>query len=79
MLEAYGDQLSIIGVKWVPGTKTVLAVATQSFIRVYDLAKDNFSPIYNISTFSGSIVSFVFSKLVTNDDTETRILVSTSK
>ena len=78
MLEAYGDQLSIIGTKWVPGTKTVLAVATQNFIRVYDLAKDNFSPIYNISTFSGSIVDFTFSKNVTADDSETRILVATS-
>ena len=70
--------MSIIGVEWVPGTQTVLAVATQSFIRVYDLAKDNFSPIYNVSAFSGSIVGFCFCKTVGKDDGETRILVATS-
>lgn len=51
MLEAYGDQLNIVGVNWVPGSQTSLAVATHTFIRIYDLAKDNFSPRFNVSTF----------------------------
>lgn len=46
MLDAFGDHLHIIGVEWM--TETVIAIATQSFIRVYDLAKDNFSPLYNV-------------------------------
>ena len=28
MLAAFGEQLSIIGVKWVPGLKTFIAVGT---------------------------------------------------
>ena len=28
MLDAYGDQLTILGVEWVSGSSTVLAVAT---------------------------------------------------
>ena len=78
MLDAYGDQLSILEFEWVAGANTVLAVATQSFIRVYDLANDNFSPKYNISAFSGQITSFAFAKGISPDDHEAVILVSTS-
>jgi hypothetical protein len=28
MLDAYGDQLTILKVEWIPGSNTVLAVAT---------------------------------------------------
>lgn len=48
MLAAFGEQLSILNVKWVPSAKTILGVGTQIFVRIYNLAKDNFSPIFNI-------------------------------
>ena len=58
MLEAFGDQLTITKILWA--SKTIIAVGTESFIRVYDLSKDNFSPMYNISAVSGLIKSFAF-------------------
>ena len=48
MLAAFGEQLSILDVKWIPGARTILGVGSQIFVRVYDLSKDNFSPLYNI-------------------------------
>ena len=63
MLAAFGEQLSIIGVRWVPGSKTIIAVGTQIFIRVYDLSKDNFTPIYNIQS-TGSIADFALTNPV---------------
>jgi hypothetical protein len=79
MLEAYGDQLNIIGINWVPGSPTSLAVATHTFIRVYDLAKDNFSPRFNVTTFQGRILDFTFCKAVTPEDGESQLLVATDK
>lgn len=64
MLAAFGEQLSILGVHWVPASRTVLAVGTQIFVRIYDLAKDNFSPLYNVQLTHGSICDFTFSKAV---------------
>ena len=40
--------------------QTVIAVATESFIRIYDLSQDNFSPKFNISPFEGQITDFTF-------------------
>lgn len=48
MLAAFGEHLSILDVKWVPSARSILAVASQIFVRVYDLSKDNFSPLFNI-------------------------------
>ena len=60
MLDAFGDHLHIIGVEWI--SETNIAIATQSFLRVYDLSKDNFSPIFNIQPFEGSISAFQFAE-----------------
>lgn len=81
MLEAFGDQLTITRVLWIPGSKTIIAVGTESFIRVYDLSKDNFSPMYNISTVFGIMVSFTFTTPVFSADLadevhSTRIIVA---
>ena len=56
MLEAYGDELSILDVQWV--SATVLAVGTKQFIRVYDLAKDNISPQANLLPLAGDFTAF---------------------
>jgi hypothetical protein len=66
---------------WVPGSKTIIAVGTESFIRVYDLSKDNFSPMYNISAVFGIMVSFTFTPPVFCGDLgdeihSTRIIVA---
>jgi hypothetical protein len=76
MLAAFGEQLSIIDVKWFPGSKTIVAVCTQIFIRIYDLSNDNFTPVYNIQS-TGSISDFTFTTPITNDSglLTTRILV----
>ena len=68
--------MSIIGVRWVPGSKTIIAVGTQIFIRIYDLSKDNFTPIYNIQS-TGSIVDFALTNPVQSEKASitTRILV----
>jgi hypothetical protein len=66
---------------WIPGSKTIIAVGTESFIRVYDLSEDNFSPMYNISTVFGIMVSFTFTPPVFSADladevNSTRIIVA---
>ena len=48
MLEAFGEQLTILNVEWVPAARTILGIGTQIFVRIFDLSKDNFSPIYNV-------------------------------
>jgi len=48
MLAAFGEHLTILDVEWIPGARTILGVGTKTFVRVYDLAKDNFSPLYNV-------------------------------
>ena len=37
MLAAFGEQLTILNVEWVPGARTILGVGTQIFVRIYDL------------------------------------------
>ena len=62
MLAAFGEQLSILNVHWVPAARTILAVGTQIFVRIYDLSKDNFSPLFNVQLTQGSITDFTFTK-----------------
>lgn len=66
--------------KWVPSSKTTIAVGTQIFVRIYDLSKDNFSPVYNIQS-TASINEFSFTGPLNADFAETgeifnRILVA---
>jgi E3 ubiquitin-protein ligase UBR4 len=52
MLEAFGLDLTIIKVEWIPGSQTMIAVGTRQFIRIYDLSEDNISPIKNMILMS---------------------------
>ena len=62
MLAAFGEQLTILNVRWIPAARTILGVGTQIFVRIYDLSKDNFSPLFNVQLPQGSISDFTFSK-----------------
>lgn len=75
MLAAFGEQLSILGVKWVPGSKTTIAVGTQIFVRIYDLSKDNFSPVYNVQS-TASINDFTFTAPLNADFADTGEIVN---
>lgn len=62
MFEIINSDLTILDVKWLPGSATMIAVATRDFVKVYDLATDSMSPTYNLMVFSGFISSFTFGK-----------------
>ena len=49
MLEAFGKDLTVLDVQWLPSSQTVLAVAMSQFVRIYDLAEDNISPTHNLT------------------------------
>jgi len=48
MLEAFGRNITLVNVEWLPGFQTKLVVATSQFIKVYDLEEDNISPTHNL-------------------------------
>ncbi len=62
MLEMINKDLTIVDLQWVPGSQTMIAVATRDFVKIYDLAEDNISPTHNFMIFNGFISSFTFGK-----------------
>jgi E3 ubiquitin-protein ligase UBR4 len=62
MLEAFGRDLSIIDVQWLPGSQTMIAVGTRQFVRIYDLSEDNISPTHNLMIVDDEITHFTFTK-----------------
>ena len=71
MLAAFGEQLSILDVKWIPSARSILGVGSQIFVRIYDLSKDNFSPLYNIQLTAGQMTDFTFTKPLNTNCLET--------
>ncbi|EFA82601.1 hypothetical protein PPL_04293 [Heterostelium album PN500] len=45
-LYSLGENIYIIKVEWVVGSQTEIAVVTNEFIKIYNLAQDNLSPIH---------------------------------
>ena len=62
MLEAFGRDLVIVNVEWVPGSQTMLAVGTRQFVRIYDLAEDNISPAHNLEIINDIATNLTFMK-----------------
>ncbi len=62
MLQSLGEGLNIVKVRWLPGSQTMLAVAAHTFIKVYDLSKDNISPVYTLTSGDGPINDMVIVK-----------------
>lgn len=62
LLEVISKDLTIKNIRWVPGSQTMLAVATRDFVKIYDLAEDNISPTHNFMIFNGFISDFTFGK-----------------
>eukprot|EP01022_Parablepharisma_sp_SALTPOND_P028392 TRINITY_DN70896_c0_g1_i1.p1 TRINITY_DN70896_c0_g1~~TRINITY_DN70896_c0_g1_i1.p1 ORF type:complete len:3116 (-),score=321.18 TRINITY_DN70896_c0_g1_i1:2948-12295(-) len=58
MLQALGEGLSIANVKWLPKSQTFIAIAAHIFIKIYDLSKDNISPVFTITSAFGLIKDF---------------------
>jgi len=82
MLEAISRELTVVNVRWLPGSQSCLAVATSHFIKIYDLSQDTLSPTHNIMIFYGFISDFTFSKHATSssqDGTLTSTLYVASK
>jgi E3 ubiquitin-protein ligase UBR4 len=76
VLEALGEDLSIVNINWLPDSQTMLAVATREFVRIYDLSEDNISPKFNIEIHDNSITDFTFSKSRVNQFNIQTILTS---
>lgn len=62
MLDAISADLSIVNIRWLPGSLTSIAVGTRDFIKIYDLGEDLMSPTHNIMIFNGLISDFAFSQ-----------------
>ena len=62
MLETFGRDLTIVNIRWLPGSLTSLAVGTRDFIKIYDLGLDILSPTHNIMIFNGFVTDFAFSQ-----------------
>ena len=45
---------------WLPGSQTKLALVTAEYVKIYDLAEDSLSPIYNFVVPSGDIRDVCF-------------------
>ncbi|CDW77116.1 e3 ubiquitin-protein ligase ubr4 [Stylonychia lemnae] len=67
MLQMISRELTIKNIHWLPGSQTMIAVATRDFVKVYDLAEDNICPIYNFQLFNGFITDFAFGKMTQTD------------
>ena len=59
MLEAISNSLVIRSIEWVPFNSLHLAVTCSSFVKVYDIPTDCFSPIACISCNENIISSFI--------------------
>jgi hypothetical protein len=70
MLEAISRELTVVNVRWLPGSQICFAVATRDFIKIYDLAQDTLSPTHNIMIFNGFISDFAFSKHAASSNQE---------
>ena len=62
LLEIYANNATLIGVEWLPGSQTCIAVGTRDFIKVYNLAEDYIAPTHNILIMNGFISTFSFGK-----------------
>lgn len=45
---------------WLPGSQTKLALVTAEYVKIYDLAEDSLSPLYNFVVPSGDIRDICF-------------------
>jgi hypothetical protein len=48
MLEAINRDLTIVNIRWLPGSPTSIAVGTRDFVKIYDLGEDPMSPTHYI-------------------------------
>jgi hypothetical protein len=62
MLDLISADLSLVNIRWLPGSQTSIAVGTRDFIKIYDLGEDLMSPTHNIMIFNGLISDFAFSQ-----------------
>lgn len=60
---------------WLPGSQTQLALVTADFVKIYDLAKDSYSPEYYFLLPSGKIRDCTFMK---QEDTYYLLLMAAS-
>ena len=51
---------SLRKVLWVPGSKTELAIVSETFIKIYDLSVDILSPQYCFTVMSGKVKDATF-------------------
>lgn len=81
MLEAFGADITLVNVCWVPGFQTKIAVATSSFIKVYDLMKDNISPSHNLELLEDTCKDFCFASIKQSENKDVvpiRMLIGTN-
>lgn len=62
LLEVLSNDLTLLNVKWLPGSQTSIAVATREFVKIFNLSEDNMSPTHNIMIMNGYISDFTFGK-----------------
>jgi hypothetical protein len=62
MLEAINRDLTIVNIRWLPGSPTSIAVGTRDFVKIYDLGEDPMSPTHYIQIFNGLLSDFAFSQ-----------------
>ncbi len=79
MLETFGRDLTIVNMRWLPGSHTSLAIATRDFIKIFDMGEDLMSPTHNVMIFNGFITDFAFSQPVKNENLAETTLYATSK
>lgn len=60
MLEAINRDLTIVNIRWLPGSPTSIAVGTRDFVKIYDLGEDPMSPTHYIQIFNGLLSDFAF-------------------
>ena len=72
MLQSLGEGLNVSKAQWLPGSQTILAIAAHNFVKVYDLARDNLSPLYTLTSCDGTIQDMV---IIKESKTEFRFVV----
>ena len=77
MLQDMGEEFTICKAQWIPGSQVHLAVAAFNFIKIYNLAEDNISPIYTINLSEESIRDMAIIRETANESNY-RFFVATS-
>eukprot|EP01087_Luapelamoeba_hula_P004901 TRINITY_DN1489_c1_g1_i4.p1 TRINITY_DN1489_c1_g1~~TRINITY_DN1489_c1_g1_i4.p1 ORF type:complete len:3101 (-),score=589.73 TRINITY_DN1489_c1_g1_i4:7370-16672(-) len=74
-LEGHGPQSFVVSAQWLPGSQVQLAVASNRFVKIFDLSKDSFAPVHCFTLIEDTVRGVAF---VPGDTTPTLLVISST-